>query len=142
MEIRKNFLAVIVATVAPTMLFAAQDWQIGSARGLPTYAINVEGGSILLVCDPDRVYNPDVSTANLVVTMPQASTAAQIVFLSVSGAQAAFDVRDGISTQQAARPTDWAALVEMIQQGGPIAVVTAREMLTFDMKPMPDLVCD
>ena len=141
MKMMVSLAASLVAVIMPTILFAAEDWLIGTARGLPTYSVSVESGSLVMVCDPDRVYNPDVSYANFVVSLPKDPTARQIVFMSATGQQAAFDVKDGTTTQQEARPADWAALVEMIQQGGTIAVVTARDTFSLDMKAMPGFDC-
>ena len=142
MKMKVSLPAAMVAVITPTILFAAEDWLIGTARGLPTFSASVESGSLVMVCDPDRVYNPDVSYANFVVTVPKDPTARQIVFMSATGQQAAFDVKDGTTTRQEARPADWAALVEMIQQGGTIAVVTARDTFSLDMKAMPNFDCD
>ena len=142
MKMKASLAAVIVTVITPTILLAAEDWRIGTARGLQTYSVSVEGGSLVMVCDPDRVYNPDVSYANFVVTLPKDPTARQIVFLSATGQQAAFDVRDGTATQQDAGPADWAALVVMIQQGGTIAVVTARDTFSLDMTVMADFDCE
>ena len=142
MKMKASLAVSMVAVITPTILFAAEDWLIGTARGLPTFSASVEGGSLVMVCDPDRVYNPDVSYANLVVIVPQDPTARQIVFMSASGQQAAFDVKDGTITQQEARAADWAALVEMIQQGGTIAVVTASDTFSLDMTAMPNFDCD
>ena len=142
MKMKVSLPAAMVAVITPTILFAAEDWLIGTARGLPTFSASVESGSLVMVCDPDRVYNPDVSYANFVVTVPKDPTARQIVFMSAIGQQAAFDVSDGTATQQDAGPADWAALVEMIQQGGTIAVVTARDTFSLDMTAMPNFDCD
>ena len=141
MKLTVSFSVAMIAAITPTILFAAEDWLIGTARGLPTFSMSVEGGSLVMVCDPDRVYNPDVSYANFVVTLPQDPTARQIVFMSATGQQAAFDVKNGTATQQEARPADWAALVELIQQGGTIAVVTARDTFSLEMNAMPDFDC-
>ena len=132
MKMRISLAAAMVAAISPTILFAAEDWRVGTARGLQTWSASASGGSFIMVCDPDRVYNPDVSYANFVVTVPQDPGAHQIVFLSATGQQATFDVREGTATQQDARPADWAALVEMIRQGGTLAVVTGaiRSRLT------------
>ena len=142
MQIGTFIAAAALAVTAPTLLMAQQAWQTGVARGLPTYSASADGGSLVMVCDPDRVYNSDVSYANFVATLPRDQAAQQIVFLSASGQQAAFDVRDGIATQQEARPEDWTALVEMIRLGGTFAVVTARDTFSLDMEAMPDLDCD
>ena len=142
MKLKVSLPAAMVAAITPTILFAAEDWLISTARGLPTFSVSVEGGSLVMVCDPDRVYNTDGSYANFVVTLPKDPTARQIVFMSASGQQAAFDVKDGTITQQEARAADWAALVEMIQQGGTIAVVTASDTFSLDMTAMPNFDCD
>ena len=142
MKMRISLAAAMVAAISPTILFAAEDWRVGTARGLQTWSASASGGSFIMVCDPDRVYNPDVSYANFVVTLPKDPTARQIVFMSAIGQQAAFDVRDGTATQQDAGSADWAALVEMIQQGGTIAVVTARDTFSLDMTAMPNFDCD
>ena len=142
MRMRILVTATVAAASAPTLLLAAQEWRTGMSRGLSTWSASAEGGSLVMVCDPDRVYNPDVSYANFVVAMPQDSTAHQIVFLSGTGQQAAFDVRDGTATQQEARPADWAALIGMIRQGGPFALVTARDTFSLDMVALPDFDCD
>ena len=133
---------VLVALAAPTFLMAAQDWRTGLARGLPTYTAAAEGGSLVMVCDPDRVYNPDVSYANFVVKLPKDPAAQQIVFLAADGHQAAFDVRDGTVTRQKARPADWSMLIAMIRQGGTFAVVTVRDTFSLEMTAMPDFDCD
>lgn len=142
MKMKVSLAAAMVAVITPTILLAAEDWKIGTARGLPTYSASVEGGSLIMVCDHDRVYNPDVSYANFVVTVPQDPDARQVVFLSATGQQAAFDVRDGTMNQQDARAADWAALVDMIRQGGTLAVVTARDSFALDMNAMVDFDCD
>ena len=141
MRIKIFLTAVFFAAAVPTMIMAAQDWQRGLARGLRTFSASGETGSLVLVCDPDRVYNPDVSYASFVVTMPQDRSAQQVVFLAETGQQAAFDVRDGTATQQAARPGDWTALIGMIRQGGAFAVVTARSTFSLEMAAMSDLDC-
>ena len=142
MRIKIFLTAAFFAAAVPTMIVAAQDWQKGMARGLRTFSASGEAGSLVLVCDPDRVYNPDLSYASFVVTMPQDRSAQQVVFLSEAGQQAAFDVRDGTATQQAARPGDWSALIGMIRQGGAFAVVTANDTFSLDMAAMPDFACD
>ena len=137
-----RYVAAAALAFAPTMSMAAQDWQTGLARGLATFTAGADGGSLVMVCDPDRAYNPDVSYADFVVTMPQDRSADRIVFLSATGRQAAFDVQDGTATQQGARSEDWEALVEMIRQGGTFAVVTANDTFSLDMEAMPDLDCE
>ena len=134
--------AAIGVVIIPTALLAAQEWQAGLARGLPTWSASADGGSLVIVCDPDRVYNPEVSYAHFVVILPRDPGARQIVFLSGTGQQASFDVHDGTATQQEAGATDLAGLVEMIQRGGTIAVVTARDTFSLDLNPTPDFACE
>lgn len=100
-----------------------------------------EGGGLVLVCDPDRVYNPELSYASFVVTVPGDPDARQIVFLAASGQQAEFAVTAGTATQQDAQAADWSALIEMIRRGGEFAVVTPRATFSLDMEPMPGLRC-
>lgn len=132
-------VALGVACAAPVY---AEAWETGFARGLPTYSISAEGGRLVLVCDPDRVYNPAVSYASFVVTLPGDPAAGQMVFLAASGQQAVFAITEGTATQQDASPADWSVLIEMIQRGGQFAVVTPRETFSLDMDPMLGLRCN
>ena len=65
----------------------------------------------------------------------------RIVFLAATGEQAAFSVQDGIATQRDADPAEWAQLIDMIEAGGQIAVVTARDAFTLDQDALPELRC-
>ena len=141
MRLRSLFLGTAAAILVPALAFAQAEWEEGMARGLVTYSTQADGGRFVMVCDPDRVYNPDVSYANLVVDMPRDPSANQIVFLASTGQQAAFDVIEGTVSQQDARPGDWEALVQMIRNGGEFAVVTARDTFSLDMVPFPDFEC-
>ncbi len=95
----------------------------------------------MIVCDPDRVYNSERNYGNIVVTMPNDRSARELVFLSSTGAQAAFEVRDGIARSRTARPDQWDALREIVRTGGQFAVVTARDRFVLDMEPMPAFDC-
>lgn len=127
--------------LASTTPVHAKVWEAGFARGLQTYSARAEGGGLVLVCDPDRVYNPELSYASFVVTVPGDPDARQIVFLAASGQQAAFAVTAGTATQQDAQAADCSALIEMIRRGGEFGVVTPRATFSLDMEPMPGLRC-
>ena len=119
----------------------AAEWEIGLSRGLETYAATANGGTLLLVCDPDRVYNPNVSHAYFLSRFDDDKAPQRIVFLAASGQQAAFSVQDGIATQRDADPAEWEQLIDMIEAGGQIAVVTARVAFTLDQDALPGLRC-
>jgi hypothetical protein len=127
--------------LVPTVMLAQSNWDEGFTLGLATFSAQGEGGTLIMVCDPDRVYNPDASYANFVVTMPNDRSANRIVFLASSGQQASFEVRDGVLAQKDAHPDDWAALAEMIRNGGRFAVVTAQDAFSLDMAALPDFAC-
>jgi hypothetical protein len=141
-------MQVLIVTTAFAIGFAcaapvyAEAWETGFARGLPTYSTSSEGGRLVLVCDPDRVYNPAVSYASFVLTLPGDPAAGQMVFLAASGQQAIFAVTEGTATQQDASPADWSVLIEIIRRGGQFAVVTPNETVSLDMEPMPGLRCN
>ena len=119
----------------------AAEWEIGLSRGLDTYAATANDGTLLLVCDPDRVYNPNVSHAYFLSRQSDGKAPQRIVFLAATGEQAAFSVQDGIATQRDADPAEWAQLIDMIEAGGQIAVVTARDAFTLDQDALPGLRC-
>lgn len=119
----------------------AAEWEIGLSRGLETYAATANDGTLLLVCDPDRVYNPNVSHAYFLSRQSDGKAPQRIVFLAATGEQAAFSVQDGIATQRDADPSEWAQLIDMIEAGGQIAVVTARDAFTLDQDALPGLRC-
>ena len=118
------------------------EWAYDLERGLDSYTISENGGTVVLVCDPDRVYNPDKSYANFVVEMPLAQNVTQVVFLAETGEQATFMTREGIATQQDADPKEWADLIEMARTGGRIAVVTEDDSFTLAIEPLSELDCD
>ena len=93
-----------------------------------------------VVCDPDRVYNPRTPYGNIVVEMPRDRDAAQVVFLSKTGAQAAFELTSGVAVQ-AESAEAWSGLIGMMEQGGQIGVVTAEDSFILDMEPVRDLDC-
>lgn len=119
----------------------AAEWEIGLSRGLETYAATANGGTLLLVCDPDRVYNLDASYAHIRVAFSEDQISQHVVFLASGGQQAAFSIHDGIAAQQTVDPVEWAQLIDMIEAGGPIAVVTARAAFTLDQDPLPGIRC-
>ena len=119
----------------------AAEWEIGLSRGLETYAATANNGTLLLVCDPDSVYNPNVSHAYFLSRFSDDKTPQRVVFLATTGEQAAFSVRDGIAAQRDADPAEWAQLIDMIEAGGQIAVVTASDAFTLDQDPLPGLRC-
>lgn len=131
--------AAVLASLSHSVLAAS--WDHSLSRGLETFRIAGGGGSVLLACDPDRVYNLDESYAHIRVAMPSDLAAQRIVFLAASGHQAAFDVRDGIATQAEADPEAWSQLIDMIEEGGQVAVVTARDSFTLDLDPLPGFPC-
>ncbi|PZX12497.1 hypothetical protein LX81_03601 [Palleronia aestuarii] len=133
--------AIAVAIVAAASATAAE-WVYDLERGLDSYTITGDGGTVVLVCDPDRAYNPDKSYANFVVEMPVAQSVTQVVFLAETGEQAAFMTREGIATQQDADAEEWSDLIAMAQAGGRIAVVTEDDSFTVTADPMPELRCD
>lgn len=119
----------------------SQAWEIGMSRGLATYEASANDGALLLVCDPDRVYNPDVSYAHISVAMPEDLASREVVFLAATGQQARFSVRDGIATQQEADPVAWSKLIDMIEAGGQIVAVTALDSFTLDLDASPGFPC-
>ena len=144
--VRRGLTYFAAAVALSTTGFAvsarsAETWEASIMRGLPVYSATQDGGKVVIVCDPDRVYNPDRNAGNIVVTMPTDRSARELVFLSSTGTQAAFEVRDGVATSMAARPGQWDALREIVEQGGQFAVVTARDRFVLDMEPMPDFNC-
>lgn len=132
------FLALFMCCASSV---SAAEWETGMSRGLETYAATAKGGSLLLVCDPDRVYNPNVSYAHIRLSVSEDLDAARIVLLAATGEQAAFMVRDGITTQQEADPQAWSKMIDMIEAGGQIAVVTARASFSLELDPMPGFRC-
>ncbi|UOA29522.1 hypothetical protein [Pseudosulfitobacter sp. DSM 107133] len=119
----------------------AAEWEIGVSRGLETYAATANDGTVLLVCDPDHVYNSYVNHSYFLLRFEDGRTPQKVVFLATSGEQAAFSVRDGIATHRDADPAEWAQLIDMIETGGQIAVVTARDAFTLDQDALPGLRC-
>ena len=110
-------------------------------RGLNTYTARGDGGRVTVVCDPDRVYNPVKAYGNIVVDMPRHRDAARVVFLSSTGAQAAFELANGIAVQLEAEAESWQRLTEMMASGGQIGVVTAEDSFILDMEPLRQLRC-
>ena len=146
MQTVRRGLTSLAAAVALTTGFAvtassAETWEASIMRGLPVYSASQGGGKVVIVCDPDRVYNSERNYGNIVVTMPNDRSARELVFLSSTGAQAAFEVRDGIARSRTARPGQWDALREIVRTGGQFAVVTARDRFVLDMEPMPAFDC-
>ena len=113
----------------------------GATRRLPVYSASQGGGTVVIVCDPDWVYNPERNYDNIVVTMPNDRSARELVFLSSTGKQATFEVQDGVARSETAWPAQWNALREIIRQGGEFAVVKARGKFVLDMEPMPAFDC-
>lgn len=116
-------------------------WETSFQRGMEIYVATVKNGSLTLVCDPDRVYNPVVSYGNFVVSVPVDPRAEQVVFLSITGHQAAFGIQGGIAAQNGADPEAWEKLVSMVVDGGEFAVVTAHDSFTLTMDAMPGFRC-
>jgi len=137
----KRILAAVTAACVLGSSGHAAQWQESIARGMPTFTASEGGGSVVLVCDPDRVFNPDRSNASFVVTMPKDKSGSQIVFLAGTGQQAAFAVRDGVATQADSDVEAWTKLIDMIRSGGSIAVVTARDSFVLEMDAVADINC-
>jgi hypothetical protein len=135
---RPLHIALFLGAASPVV---AADWEIGLSRGLETYAATSSDGTLLLVCDPDRVHNPNESHAYFLSRFGEDKTPHRVVFLAATGEQAAFAVRDGIAMQRDADPAEWAQLIDMIEAGGKIAVVTARDAFTLDQDALPGLRC-
>lgn len=131
----------IALFLGATSSAVAAEWEIGLSRGLETYAATANDGTLLLVCDPDRVYNPNVSHAYFLSRFDDDKIPQQVVLLAATGEQAAFSIRDGIATQRDADPVEWAQLIDMIEAGGQIAVVTARDAFTLNQDALPGLRC-
>lgn len=132
-------LSLVVSVLAGPVL--ANTWETSIQRGFETYVAEAENGSVTLVCDPDRVYNPDVSYANFVVSLPADPRAESIVFLAQTGQQAMFVVRDGVATQKDANPEAWSKLVNMVSTGGQFAVVSPRASMILTMDPVSNFEC-
>ena len=108
----------------------------GATRRLPVYSASQGGGTVVIVCDPDWVYNPERNYDNIVVTMPNDRSARELVFLSSTGKPAAFEVQEGVARSEAAWPGQWDALREIVRQVGEFAVFTARDKFVLDMEPI------
>jgi hypothetical protein len=133
-------IVMALMALAPTICQAGTAWERGVSRGLDTYVAAIDGGRVIIACDPDRVYGT-TPQGTIVILMPKDRSATRAVFLAESGEQAAFDVRDGVAAQAMTDPDDWETMTGMMREGGRIAVVTARDAFTLDLTPLPSFRC-
>jgi hypothetical protein len=130
---------MLAATAGPAV--AATEWQRQTVRGLASYALVAEGGEVILVCDPDRVFG-ETSNASLAVTMPEDVDATLVVLLAATGEQAALPVTRGRAAEKDIDPAEWRQMVEIIGAGGSFAFVTGEDAMRFDtIAPLPFLDC-
>lgn len=123
----------------PALAFDA--WTQTTERGLPVLSLRSGDGTLRIVCDPDRVFGP-TPNGTVVVNLPNDKTVATVVFLAKSGEQARLAVANGTAAQATADASEWAKMVAIVKAGGEFAVVSARDSLSFETAPLPDLACD
>lgn len=132
-------IGVLAAAAGPAV--AATEWQQDTVRGLARYALAAEGGSAILVCDPDRVFGA-TSNASLAVAMPEDADATLIVLLAATGEQAALTLAEGRAAEKDVDPAEWGQMVEIVRAGGSFAFVTGEDAMHLDdVAPLPDLDC-
>jgi len=116
-------------------------WDRSLSRGLDVYSVEADGGSFVMVCDPERVYSNDKSYANFVLSLDSHPAPSLVSFLSDDGTQAFFKTVNGTISQQDADPAEWERLVMMIKEGGSFSAVTSESALTIELSPMPEFQC-
>ena len=132
-------IGVLAAAAGPAV--AATEWQQDMVRGLTRYALAAEGGSAVLVCDPDRVFGV-TSNASLAVTMPKDPDATLVVLLAATGEQAALPLVEGRAAEKDVDPVEWRQMVEIVRAGGSFAFVTGEDAMRLDdVAPLPGLEC-
>ena len=132
-------IGVLAATAGPAV--AATEWGQDTVRGLASYALAAEGGSAVLVCDPDRVFG-ETSNASLAVAMPEDADATLVVLLAATGEQAALPLAEGRAAEKDVDPAEWRQMVEIVRTGGSFAFVTGEDaMRPGDVAPLPGLDC-
>ncbi len=120
---------------------ALDAWTQTTERGLPVLSLKSGDGAVRIICDPDRVFGPTPNGA-VVVNLPKDKSPATLVFLAKSGEQARLVVAKGIAAQATADAAEWAKMAAIVKAGGEFAVVSARDSLSFETAPLPDLACD
>ena len=129
----------VIAAAGPAV--AATEWRQDTVRGLERYALAAEGGSAVLICDPDRVFG-ETSNASLAVTMPEDAGATLVVLLAATGEQAALPLVEGRAAEKDVDPVEWRQMVEIVGAGGSFAFVTGEDAMRLDdVAPLPGLDC-
>ncbi|MGR3436593.1 MAG: hypothetical protein ACU0CO_17175 [Shimia sp.] len=110
-------------------------------RGLARYALAADGGSAVLICDPDHVFG-NTSNGSLTVTMPEDADATLVVLLAATGEQAALPLDEGRAAEKDVDPVEWRQMVEIVRAGGSFAFVTGEDAMRLDdVVPLPSLDC-
>lgn len=132
------FLAIALAlTTGATM---AASWTEATMRGVPVYSLDAEPGSVVLVCDPDRVHG-GASNGSLTVKFPNDASDGRFAILAEDGRQAAFDRMDGRVLEATADPEEWKTLITILAAGGRYALVSAEDALEIEAAGLDGLRC-
>jgi hypothetical protein len=140
MHAKSPTLGALVLISLSGQAMALDSWTTSTQRGLATYAVTQAAGSVQIVCDPDRVFGPTPNGA-VIVSLPKDKAPTAFVFLAKTGEQARFEVVDGMATQAAADPAEWAKMLAILRNGGEFALVSSLDSLTFETEALPDLDC-
>ena len=141
MQVMSPILGALALLVISNPAVALDAWAASVERGLPVLTAETSSGALRLVCDPDRVFGP-TSNGSVTLRFARDDSPEMIVFLAQSGEQARLVVKNGMATQAAADPAEWAKMVAMLRVGGELAVVTSVDSLTLETPAVPDLACD
>lgn len=138
----KHIYPAVLTMMLATPVLAQTDWVAGVSRGLETYALEQSGGTVTLICDPDRLFGNDASNASLRVTFLNGGAPSRLVLLAASGEQATLDIVQGGANEATLDPIEWSKMVTILSAGGDFAFVTSADALQFeDVTPLPDLMC-
>lgn len=129
----------LLAISNPPLAF--DTWTASVERGLPVLSVETLNGELRLICDPDRVFGP-TPNGGVTARFAKDDHPARLVFLAKSGEQARLTLKNGMATQAAADPAEWAKMLTILRAGGEFAVVTSLDSLTLETPAMPDLACD
>lgn len=141
MLIRSLFCAALLISTLACASDAGEAWTATTERGLPVYSIGTKDAGVRLVCDPDRIFG-ESSNASVIATFPKDKAPDMIVFLAKTGEQARLPVKDGLALQHDAQVAEWSKMIAIVKAGGPFAVVTSTDSLSFETEAMPDLACE
>lgn len=141
MHVRFPLFGALALCVASSPALALDSWAQTTERGLPVLSLTSGDGAVRIVCDPDRVFGSTPNGA-VVVNLPKDKSAATVVFLAKSGEQARLTLAKGIAAQATTDAAEWAKMVAIVKAGGEFAVVSARDSLSFETAPLPNLACE